>query len=127
MHNQECSDVGSLVSIREAVEGCFGLEETRGLQPCTLKELARYLSELATDCESKGLGRVEMLTPMILDDHALVRCCGRGAPLVKAVVWSLRTLGVRVPVKVDTDSCTTWTLRCSHACGGCVQVRAAVW
>lgn len=114
MHNQECSDVGALVSIRDAIEGCLGQEETRGLQPRTLKELARYLGELATDCETKGLGSVEMLTPMILDDYALVRCRGRGAPLVKAVVWSLRTFGAYLALRGLVVSNPAAALRHPH-------------
>lgn len=74
MHDQECSDVGTSVSIRDAVEGCLGQERTRGLQPLTLKELARYLGELATDCEAKGLEGVERLTPTVLDRNFLSHC-----------------------------------------------------
>lgn len=99
MHDQECSGDDASVSIRDAVEGCLGQEATRGLQPLTLKELTRYLGELATDCDAKGLGSVERLTPMVLDDYALVRCRGRGAPLVKAVVWSLRTFGAYLALR----------------------------
>lgn len=99
MHDQECSGDDASVSIRDAVEGCLGQERTRGLQPLTLKELARYLGELATDCEAKGLGGVERLTPTVLHDYALVRCRGRGAPLAKAVVWSLRTFGAYLALR----------------------------
>lgn len=99
MHDQECSGGSASVSIRDAVDGCLSQEGTRGLQPRTLKELARYLGELVTDCEAKGLGRVDLLTPTVLSDYALVRCRGRGAPLVKAVVWSLRTFGAYLALR----------------------------
>jgi integrase len=52
-----------------------------------------YLEELAGFCDGKGVAGVEGLGPDLLREFVLVRCEGRGAALVKAVVWSLRRLG----------------------------------
>jgi site-specific recombinase XerD len=63
------------------------------LQPRSLKELGRYLGELAGHCELAGLLRAEQVTATVLLEYVLERCRGGGAPLVKAVVWSLRSFG----------------------------------
>jgi integrase/recombinase XerC len=93
MHCEECSGSGGELSIRGAVEGCLIQETSRGLQPRSLKELGRYLGELASHCEVLGLVSTEQVTATVLRECVLERCRGGGAPLVKAVVWSLRSFG----------------------------------
>ena len=79
--------------IKQLVNDCLEFEANRGLAEKTIKELERYLNELAGYCQKKGLYTSHDLSPQVLKDY-VEGCWERGNfPLVKAVVWAIRKFG----------------------------------
>ena len=78
--------------IYQLVTECIDFEKGRGLRPETLKELNRYLQEIAAYCQDK-LEQLEDMTSDFLREYIMIRGKDRGNDLKKALVWSLRKFG----------------------------------
>ena len=79
--------------IYQLVTECIDFEKQRGLRPETLKELNRYLQEVAAYCQDK-LEQLEDMTSDFLREYIMIRGKDRGNDLKKtgmepAKIWRL--------------------------------------